>query len=106
MPLVINGLGGGHTHTYTHILKFVDRSNTKKPGAPATGRCVLGLTTDTFGRLKFRLPQNLPFQVNVSRPLNSHDLVVRHTISSLISRLLVNLTISHDLAEILLLLCA
>ena len=40
------------------------------------------------------------------RPLNSHDLVVRHTISSLISRLLVNLTISHDLAELLLLLCA
>ena len=41
------------------------------------------------------------------RPLNSHDLVVRHTISLLISRLLVNLTISHDLAEILLLLlCA
>ena len=41
-----------------------------------------------------------------NRPLNSHDLVVRHTISLLISRLLVNLTISHDLAEILLLLCA
>ena len=29
-PLVINSLGGGHTH----ILTFVDRSNTKKPGAP------------------------------------------------------------------------
>ena len=44
---------------------------------------------------------------HLNRPLNSHDLVVRHTISLLISRLLVNLTISHDLAEILLLLlCA
>ena len=32
-PLVINSLGGGHTHT--HIQTFVDRSNSKKPGAPA-----------------------------------------------------------------------
>ena len=29
-PLVINSLGGGHTHTHT----FADRSNSKKPGAP------------------------------------------------------------------------
>ena len=36
------------------------------------------------------------------RPLNSHDLVVRHTISVLVSRLLVHLTISHDFTEILL----
>ena len=34
--------------------------------------------------------------------LNSHDLVVRHTISVLISQLLLHFTISHDLAEILL----
>ena len=42
-PLVINDLGGGHTHTHTHahththtqahIQTFVDRSNSKKPGA-------------------------------------------------------------------------
>ena len=32
MPLVINSLRGGHTHTHTHILKFADRSNSKKPG--------------------------------------------------------------------------
>ena len=29
--LVINSLGGGHTHI--NIQKFVDRSNYKKPGA-------------------------------------------------------------------------
>ena len=34
-----------------------------------------------------------PDLASKSRPLNSHDLVVRHTISTLISRLLVNLTI-------------
>ena len=39
------------------------------------------------------------------RPLNSHDLVVRHTISALVSRLFVHLTISQDLTEILLI-CA
>ena len=34
-PLVVNSLGGGdtHTHTHTHILKFTDRSNSKKPGS-------------------------------------------------------------------------
>ena len=37
------------------------------------------------------------------RPLSSHDLVVRHTISAFILQLLVNLTISHDLAEIIIL---
>ena len=42
------------------------------------------------------------FQWAVARPLNSHDLVVRHTISALVSRLLVHLTISHDFTEILL----
>jgi len=31
-----------------------------------------------------------------SRPLNSHDLIVRHTISAFISRPLADLTISHD----------
>ena len=36
-----------------------------------------------------------------TRPLNSHDLVVRHTILALISRLLAHLTISHNFAEIL-----
>ena len=40
MPLVINSLGRGHTNTHTHTRKhiciqtFVDRSNSKKPGAP------------------------------------------------------------------------
>ena len=38
-PLVINSLGGGHTHTHTSIQTFADRSNSKKPGAlqPAAG---------------------------------------------------------------------
>ena len=36
------------------------------------------------------------------RPLNYHDLVVRHTILALISQLLAHLTISHDFLEILL----
>ena len=37
-PLVINSLGGGHTHINTHmhthinIQKFADRSDYKKPG--------------------------------------------------------------------------
>ena len=35
-PLVINSLGGGHTHTHanthTRIQTFADRSNSKKPG--------------------------------------------------------------------------
>ena len=30
MPIVINSLGGGHTHT--SIPTFTDRSNSKKPG--------------------------------------------------------------------------
>ena len=29
-PLVINSLGGGHTHTHTNV---ADKSNYKKPGA-------------------------------------------------------------------------
>ena len=35
MPLVINSLRGGHTHATTHksLQIFVDRSNSKKPGA-------------------------------------------------------------------------
>ena len=33
------------------------------------------------------------------RPLNSHDLVVRHTISALMSRPLADLTISHDFQQ-------
>ena len=36
-PLVINSLGGGHTHTHKHTHAnthtFADRSNSKKPGA-------------------------------------------------------------------------
>ena len=44
-PLVINSLGGRHTHTHTHthILKFTDRSNSKKPGAhrPVAGAACL-----------------------------------------------------------------
>ena len=38
MLLVINSLGGGHTHTHTHTYKhtyiqtFLDKSNSKKPG--------------------------------------------------------------------------
>ena len=31
-PLVINSLGGRHTHTNTHIQTLADRSNSKKPG--------------------------------------------------------------------------
>ena len=41
-PLVINSLGGGHTHANTHMHTFVDRSNSKKPGA---GRSAPGLKT-------------------------------------------------------------
>ena len=37
--------------------------------------------------------------------LNSHDLIVRHTILALVSRLLVHLMISQDFTEILLI-CA
>ena len=44
-------------------------------------------------------PSELLLGHRLRRPLNPHDLVVRHTISVLISRLLINLTISHDLAE-------
>ena len=35
MPLVINGLGGGHTHTHTHARAYrhADQNNFKKPGA-------------------------------------------------------------------------
>jgi len=36
MPLVINSLGGGHTHTCTHArtnTDIMDKSNFKKPGA-------------------------------------------------------------------------
>ena len=42
-PLVIDSLGGGHTHTHTQtrIQKFADRSNSKKPGAP-------GLKTNSY----------------------------------------------------------
>ena len=32
MPLVINSLGGGHTHIHTRIQTFADRSNSNKPG--------------------------------------------------------------------------
>ena len=47
-PLVINSLGGGHTHTrkhththtHTHIQTFTDRSNSKKP---STRRPVAGV---------------------------------------------------------------
>ena len=37
MPLVINGLRGVHTHTYTHT--FADESNYRKTGTrrPAAG---------------------------------------------------------------------
>ena len=41
--LVVNSLGGGHTH----ILKFADRRNTKKPGAPRPLAAALGLTKYT-----------------------------------------------------------
>ena len=34
MPLVINSLGGGHTHAHARLQTFADRSNFKKPGAP------------------------------------------------------------------------
>ena len=35
MPLVIHSLGGGHTHTQTHIQTFANRSNSKKSGVRA-----------------------------------------------------------------------
>ena len=43
--LVINSLGGGHTHTHTYIyiLKFLDRSNSKKPGRPGLIMIVHGI---------------------------------------------------------------
>ena len=31
-PLVINGLGGGHTDTHTHAYRHADQNNFKKPG--------------------------------------------------------------------------
>ena len=34
-PLIINSLGGGHTHTHSSIQTFADRSNTRKPAAHA-----------------------------------------------------------------------
>ena len=39
MPLVINSLRGGHTHTY----RCPHRNNSKKPGMLATGRHAPGL---------------------------------------------------------------
>ena len=49
-PLVINSLGGGHTHT--HILKFVDRSNTKKPGVCRPAAAAPGLKISDVIRVK------------------------------------------------------
>ena len=47
-PLVINSLradthANTHTHTHTHIQTFMDRSNSKKPGArqPEAGTCLV-----------------------------------------------------------------
>ena len=31
-PLIINNLGGGHTHTLTHAYRCPYKSNSKKPG--------------------------------------------------------------------------
>ena len=41
-PLVINSLGRGHTHTYTHT-EDPHRINFKKPGALVAGWRMLGL---------------------------------------------------------------
>ena len=44
--LVINGLGGGQTHTHAHAQTFTDRSNSEKPGThrPAAGAPSLKMT--------------------------------------------------------------
>ena len=38
-PLVINGLGGGHTDTQTHAYRHADQNNFKKPGAHGLRPC-------------------------------------------------------------------
>ena len=56
MPLVINSLGGRHTHTQTHTCTHTDdphRINFKKPGALVCGRRTPGLkvcnrTSDSY----------------------------------------------------------
>ena len=47
MPLVINSLGGGHTHTNTHTYRHPHRNNFKKPGAHWPKADVPGLTSST-----------------------------------------------------------
>ena len=47
MPLVINGLGGGHTHTHTQTDQHASQSNFKKPGARGHRPRAPCLTTTT-----------------------------------------------------------
>ena len=53
MPLVINGLGGGHTHTHTHTHthRRTNQSNFKKPGVHGQRPRVPGLKTGPIPEL-------------------------------------------------------
>ena len=51
---------------------------------------------------RLAVTMGLPFfsaLLGICRPLNSHDLVVRHTISAFISRLLADLTIFNKISK-------
>ena len=51
MPIVINSLGGRHTHTLTHIQIHIQTSTQeqfKKTDVPATGRSILDLKTALY----------------------------------------------------------
>jgi len=70
-------------------------------------KAAIGNQLGSLGRFRLSCIANvdqtpLPFTFTngpTYRPLNSHDLVVRHTISTFISRPLVDLTISHDFQQ-------
>ena len=111
-PLVINSLGGRHTHTrkhthtHTRIQTFKDRTNSKKPGALACGWCTPGLKIQQLHSYIYQKPLITGIQcikpLNVLQTFNMNKLYPDPSIRIFFAKTLtVHSQLLHELARYL-----